>query len=376
MSGRRESRRVLIAVDKFKGSLSAAEVARALAQGFHSRGWDAIELPMADGGDGSVEAAVRAGYEAVTVELDGPRTATIAWNGETAIVEVANTCGLVISGPATSALDATSAPFGDAVKAALSLRPRRMVLALGGSASTDGGAGLLASLGARFLTRDGVVISPSGRNLQAIHRIDTEGLLAMGEIELRIASDVLSPLLGRHGAAHGFARQKGASWREVRALEAGLRNLAAVARVTPWPTPVPPSMPGAGAAGGLGFACGLIGGVIESGAAYFLDLLQFDKHLADYDLVVVGEGRMDRQTLEGKLPAVVARRAAGHLVVAIVGRSEATPAELQRIGISGVIELTKLTDVPTHSDPALSRRLLRRAATELESRMPTLVPGG
>lgn len=375
MRGRPGPRRVLLAVDKFKGSLTAAEVARELAQGFTERGWEAVELPMADGGDGSVEAAVRAGYDPVAVELDGERSATIAWNGETAVVEVANTCGLAISNPATSALDATSVRFGEAVRAALDLRPRRLVLALGGSASTDGGMGFLASLGVRFLTAAGAMIPPSGRNLHAIDRIDTTDLPSMEGIRILVASDVTIPLLGPDGAAHGFARQKGASPREVDVLEAGMRNLASVAGIARWPTPILPTTPGAGAAGGLGFACGLLGGGFVSGGAFFLDLFHFDEHLERSDLVVVGEGRMDRQTLEGKLPAVVARRARGCPTVAVVGRSDVTSAELHQMGIGGVIELRALTNAPTHTDPELSRWLLRRVAVELESRMPVLICG-
>jgi glycerate 2-kinase len=367
--------KVLIAPDKFKGSLTAAEVAHHLSIGFERRGVTTRSLPLADGGDGSAAAAVAAGFRPIEVGVaaaTGKRhTATIAYDGVTAVVEVANTCGLHTLPSGTLApLESSSAGVGDAVNAALQRGAKRIVLALGGSASTDGGTGMLAALGAVFRDEAGRVLAADGGSLRRIDTIDVTRLPDLTETEIVIATDVQNPLTGPDGAASVYGPQKGADPEQVAALDAGLTHL--VDRLTAAghrTAAVLADTPGAGAAGGLGFAGLLLGGHAVSGADFFLDLLQFEAHLDGCDLVITGEGRIDDQTLHGKLPAIVARRAAPLPVVAIVGRSDLSDDARQRMGLSTVHAIADRTDGDPANDPHLSARLLE----ELGLTMP--LPG-
>lgn len=208
--------RVLVAPDKFKGSLTALEVATAIAEGLEAAGVASRLLPLADGGDGSVAAALHAGSAPRTVAVraaDGRRHHTeFAFDGTTAVVEVAGTCGLSTLPPGELApMTSSSYGFGQAVLAALDAGARRIVLCLGGSASTDGGAGLLAALGVRFRDDAGRDVEPAGGALARIAEVDVSGLRDLAGAELIVATDVTNPLLGADGAAAVFGPQKGAA---------------------------------------------------------------------------------------------------------------------------------------------------------------------
>jgi glycerate 2-kinase len=196
------------------------------------------------------------------------------------------------------------------------------VLALGGSASTDGGAGMLSALGFTFLDGEGQAMSPLAHSLHRIREIRGDNAVELRGIEMIVARDVTNPLSGSTGAAAVFGPQKGATISEIDRLEAGIEVLVSAMRRSRWPeAPALATTPGAGAAGGCGFAALALGARMVSGADYFLDLLKFDEYLCDADLVITGEGRLDQQTLTGKLPAVVAHRAAPSPVIAVVGRN-------------------------------------------------------
>jgi glycerate kinase len=366
--------KVLLAPDKFKGSLTAAEVAAHLGDGLLARGFTVDELPLADGGDGSVAAAIAAGFREVPVTVAAatgrPHQTQIAVSDDqavvTAVVEVANTCGLhTLPGGRLAPLTASSAGVGQAIRHALDCGARRVVLALGGSASTDGGAGLLAALGVAFRDDSGRDIQIAGGTLNRIVTVDVTGLLDLTGIDLVIASDVANPLIGPHGAAAVYGPQKGATPDDVAALDAGLRHLVDHLTVLRPDAPELAREPGAGAAGGLGFAGLLLGGRIVSGADYFLDLLDFDNRVADCDVVITGEGRIDDQTLHGKLPAVVAQRSRPRPVVAVVGRSDLSAAAADEMGLTAVYALTDHTSGNPAADPQLSRRLLAQIAREI-----------
>uniref|UniRef100_UPI0025F5E388 glycerate kinase n=1 Tax=uncultured Aeromicrobium sp. TaxID=337820 RepID=UPI0025F5E388 len=231
----RPHRTVLIAPDKFKGSLDAEGVAAAVERGLRHElvELDVICQPVADGGDGTVEALVAAGYERRTVRVHGPTgeqvTASWARRGATAVVELADACGLKhLSGP-PAPLDASSLGFGEVVRAALDDGAERIVLGLGGSASTDGGTGLLVALGAVLRDEDGRDLEPTGRRLGDIASVSLDHLHPRcREVEFIVASDVDNPLLGPRGTATVFAPQKGASPAQVEFLEHGLRQWADV----------------------------------------------------------------------------------------------------------------------------------------------------
>ena len=366
--------KVLIAPDKFKGSLTAGEVAAALAAGLRSVGPGSIAcdlLPLADGGDGSVEAAISAGFTRHRHTVAGPTghpvRAAVAFDGSTAVVEVANTCGLsLLPGGQPEPLAACSRGFGEAVRFALGLGPSRIVLALGGSASTDGGTGMLQALGCTFLDPDGRQFHPCGGTLRDIHAVDPSALPNLDGVELILASDVGNPLIGPEGAAAVFGPQKGANGADVAMLEEGLNHLVTVLESAGYHDARTLAVhPGAGSAGGLGYACLLLGARQVSGADFFLDLLDFDARVQGCDVIITGEGSLDEQTLAGKLPASVAKRAGVRPVVAVVGRSTLPPSRWRELALASVHTLAERTDADSSKDPALSAELLRSIGRDI-----------
>ena len=364
--------RVLVAPDKFKGSLSAQQAADAVAAGaLDAAGALGIELdvrrqPVADGGEGIVSAALAAGYRAHPVTVAGPLgapvEACIALGGTTdgsdgsagslvAVVELATASGLALlpggRGDVTTALTASSRGTGELVRAALDAGAGRVVLGIGGSASTDGGTGLAAALGVRFLDAAGQDLPPGGRALADLDRIDTSVRdPRLDAVEVVVASDVDNPLTGPRGAAAVFGPQKGAGPAEVELLDRGLRRLADVLRRDAGADVE--TAPGAGAAGGVGAgALALLGARLVPGIDLVLDLVGFDTALAGTDLVVTGEGSFDDQSLGGKAPVGVARRASAHgvPVVVLAGQVDldgAGRAALHDLGVVGAHAITDL----------------------------------
>ena len=369
--------RTLIAPDKFKGSLTAGEVADALATGLRSArgsGTGSIHcelLPLADGGDGSVDAAVASGFNRRSHTVAGPTgqpvQAAIAFDGATAVVEVANTCGLaLLPGGRLEPLNASSRGFGEAILFALSLNPARIVLALGGSASTDGGLGMLTALGYSFRDADGRLLYGSGKELDQIHTVHRSTLPELAGTELIVASDVHYPLLGPQGAAAVFGPQKGAGPGDVAALDHGLEHF--VAKMTGAGFAHAAALAGhagAGSAGGIGYACLQLGAQQVSGADYFLDLLDFNTRKENCDIVITGEGSIDEQTLAGKLPAAVARRSGARPIIAVAGRSLLPRDRWSDLDLTRVYTLADYTDLDSAQDPELSAALLRRIGRDI-----------
>ncbi|WP_020104946.1 glycerate kinase [Nocardia sp. 348MFTsu5.1] len=356
--------KVLIAPDKFKGSLSAGEVADRLAAGLARAGASSTQLPLADGGDGSVDAAIAAGFTPHQVTVAGAtghsHSATLAFNEGTVLVEVANTCGLAtLPDNAGDALGASSLGLGQAIRAGLQLGKRRMVLALGGSASTDGGMGMLTALGHVFRDTAGHALQPSGRNMSLVHTVDSTHALDLRDIDVVVATDVTNPLTGPIGAATVYGPQKGASDDDVRLLDAGLDNLVATFERSGHPRASQiAGSSGAGSAGGIGFAAMILGGHVVSGAGYFLDLLDFDNALTGVDLVITGEGSIDDQTEHGKLLTVLIDRARPTPVIGVAGRTTLPRDRWSVNGFEWIYALADLTTENTSRDPALTRRLL------------------
>ncbi|HEX7189851.1 MAG TPA: glycerate kinase [Actinomycetes bacterium] len=364
---------VVIAPDKFKGSLSATEAAEAIAAGARDAAGRiglALDLrlrPVADGGEGIVAAAAAAGYTLRTVTVTGPLGAptqaqlavgTDPVDGTpTAVVELAAGSGLALlpggHGDPSSALRASTYGTGELLRAALDQGVRRIVLGLGGSAATDGGSGMAAALGARFLDVDGHELPPGGAALGALVRVDVGGLDArLADVEIVVASDVDNPLTGPRGAAAVFGPQKGAGTTEVGILDEGLRRLADALRRDVGADVE--TTPGAGAAGGAGAgALALLGARLVPGIDLVLDLVGFDGALDGARLVVTGEGSLDEQSLGGKAPVGVARRAAGRgvPVVMLAGRIDVDDAGRSVLADMGVVGLHALTDI----EPDVSR---------------------
>ncbi|MGW2602554.1 glycerate kinase [Streptomyces klenkii] len=366
--------RVLIAADKFKGSLTAVEVARHVAAGLRrgadaaGRPLDVAALPVADGGDGTVDAAVAAGFARREVRVTGPVgvpvTAAYALRGGTAVVEMAEASGLRrLPGGVPAPLTATTYGTGELLRAALDAGARTLVLGIGGSATTDGGAGMLSALGARLLDASGAPVRPGGAALAGLATADLTGLdPRLRAVELVLASDVDNPLTGPAGAAAVYGPQKGAGPDDVALLDAALARYAAVldgGALAP--------AAGAGAAGGLGYgALAGLGAVFRPGIEVMLDVLGFAGALAGTDLVITGEGSLDAQTLRGKAPVGVAgaARERGVPVVAVCGRLALSAEELPAAGIERAYALTDLEPDPARC-MALAGPLLERVAERI-----------
>ena len=344
---------VLVAPDSFKGTLTAAEVAAAVSAGILRvrPDIDVVPLPVADGGEGTLAAAVAAGFERVAVTVSGPTgepvRAAYARQGDTAVVELAEASGLtLLPGGVPAPLTAGSRGTGELMAAAVGDGCRRLVLGIGGSACTDGGAGLLQALGARILDDSGAEVAPGGAALEGAAALDLSGLQPeLTGVEVVVASDVDNPLLGERGAAAVYAPQKGADPGEVALLEAGLTRWA---ELVAGETGADRSgEPGAGAAGGVGFAAvAVLGATLRPGIELLLELTGFHRALAGASLVVTGEGSLDGQTLHGKAPAGVAAAAtaAGVPVVAVCGRLALDPGQLAAAGFAAAYPLTAESD--------------------------------
>ena len=351
----RTPRHVLVACDKFKGTLSAREVAACIADGVRdvAPGVPVISVPVADGGDGTLIAVEDAGFEFVPVTVEGPTGEAVmtryAARGPVAVVELADACGLArLPGGRLEPLDASSLGVGQVLAAALSAGYRDVVLAVGGSASSDGGAGMMTALGAVLRDRDGRVLPLGGGALADLGTLDLSGLHpGLAGARVVLASDVDNPLLGTHGAVAVYGPQKGAVGATADRLEDGLRQWAqVVANVTGSDDA---ERPGAGAAGGVGFAAlALLGAQMQPGIELLLDLVGFEEKVRGARLVITGEGSFDEQTLQGKAPVGVARaaRAAGVPVVAVCGRSTLAADRAQGAGIERVFALTDLEPDP------------------------------
>ncbi|MGW4889353.1 glycerate kinase [Streptomyces murinus] len=348
-----ESRRVLIAADKFKGSLTAVQVAERVTAGLRRVVPDLVveALPVADGGDGTVAAAVAAGFERREVRVAGPLgetvTAAFALRAGTAVVEMAEASGLHrLPAGVFAPLTASTYGSGELLRAALDAGARTIVFGVGGSATTDGGAGMLAALGARFLGEGGEPVPPGGGGLAGLARADLSGLdPRLSSVSLVLASDVDNPLTGPKGAPAVYGPQKGASPDDVRALDAALGHYVAVLEASVGARAVEyAAAPGAGAAGGIGYGALLLGARFRPGIEIMLDVLGFAPALSRASLVITGEGSLDEQTLHGKAPAGVAAaaRAAGKEVVAVCGRLALEDRALRSAGISRAYPLTSV----------------------------------
>ncbi|TDC97182.1 glycerate kinase [Actinomadura sp. 7K507] len=366
---------VIAAPDKFKGSLSAREAAAHVAAGLRAAapGLDVVELPVADGGDGTLEAALSAGYDRVPVTAGGPTGEPVATafarRGAVAVVEMADVSGLSrLPGGRLDPLGAGTYGTGQVIRAALDAGVRTIVLGVGGSASTDGGAGLARALGADVRREGGGCVRPGGAGLLDVADVDLRGLHPrIAETEFILACDVDNPLLGPRGAAAVYGPQKGAGPGDVALLDRALARWAErVARATGTDHS---AAPGAGAAGGVGFAAlALLNAAPRPGIEIVLDLVGYAGLLREAGLVITGEGSLDEQTLSGKAPAGVAAAAAraGVPVAAVAGRTTLGAADLSAAGISRVYTITGLEPDPrrrmTDAGPLLERLAARLAA--------------
>lgn len=341
------SSRVVLAPDTFRGSLSATAAVDHLARGISSARPDVriVRCPVADGGEGTLDAALSAGFTRVPVRATGPAgrpvDSAIAVRQGVGVAEMADACGLErAADKRLNPLGASSRGAGDLVRAALDAGCEKIVLAVGGSASTDGGAGMLQALGARLLDADGIAISPGGGGLSQLSRVDLSTLdRRLASTKVVLASDVDNPLLGPDGAAVVYGPQKGATEADVAVLEKALSRWADLV------DPQSADLPGAGAAGGVGFAAmAVLGARMRPGIDVVLDLVGLRDLVEGADLVVTGEGRLDAQTLHGKAVAGVAGVARAFRVpaVAVCGVRALDDEGVASLGLRRVYALSDL----------------------------------
>lgn len=371
-------KKVVVAVDSFKGSLSSHEVAEAFALGFREQfpQCELVQVGLADGGEGTARALVdMLQGEWVEVEAHDPLMRPIRAGyglldgGSTAVIEMAAASGLpLVSDAPCNALATTSYGTGELIRSALARGCRRLLIGLGGSATTDGGVGMLAALGYRFYDRSGVEFMPLGGGcLEQIATIDgSHAHPSLAEVSLIAACDVTNPLYGPEGAAFVFAPQKGASPDEVALLDRGLRHYDRLLE-TLCGYPVA-AMSGAGAAGGLGAGlCGVLKARPVRGVDMVLDAIAFDRLIEGADLVVTGEGRMDCQTVMGKAPQGVLQRARRQQipVVAICGSLVWCEA-LEQAGFAALFPVVAgPVSLAEAMQPEVARENVRRTASQI-----------
>ena len=343
--------KIVLAPDSFKGSLSAPAAAAAMQRGLHRVWPDAeyVSLPIADGGEGTLDALMAAtGGELFAESVTGPLEESVIarWglfsDGETAVIELAEAAGLTLI-PAERRDPKMTTTYGVGeliLHAANRLSVRRLILGLGGSATNDGGAGILTALGVRLLDASGDPLPPGGASLIHLNAVDASPLrLDPAAFELFIACDVDNPLTGERGASAIFGPQKGATPNDVAVLDAALAHYASLVGDRG-------NAPGDGAAGGAGFGLRYLfpNTTLRPGIDLVLDAIRFDEHLVGADLILTGEGKLDGQTLGGKAIAGVARRAkaAGVPIGALVGSlgTDVSAAELaEKVGVAAVMPI-------------------------------------
>jgi glycerate 2-kinase len=352
MSPRRQPLRILVAPNAFKESLSALDAARSIAKGIR-RGLPSArvtEIPIADGGDGTLEAVISGtGGRILTATVSGPLgnriTAEygVTGDGKTAVIEMSRASGLALVPPARrNPMRATSYGTGQLIQAALDRGVRRILLGIGGSATVDGGIGALQALGVSFLDQLGKPVGHGGAGLLAIESIELRRLHpALHRAELLLACDVDNPLTGPKGAAAVFGPQKGATPAMVKQLDRGLARLAAL--ITDATGRTFARIPGAGAAGGIaGSFLGLLGAELRPGSGLVFDLLKLDQIVPKMDWVITGEGQIDFQTQFGKGPGMLAKLAARHgvPVVGIAGSVADNSGKLSSKGFTAMFSIT------------------------------------
>ncbi len=361
--------RVVLAPDSFKGTLPAAAAARALAEGWRAvRPHDDLVLrPMADGGEGTLDAVATSvrGAERIPVTVTGPdgERVVASWlllpptpdaPVGTAVIELANTSGIELLGDRRLPESASTTGFGQALAAALDAGVTRLVLGIGSSASTDGGVGMLTAIGARFTDAAGDPVAAGAAGLDTVAAADLTGLRPLPPAGVVVLTDVTNPLLGPQGAAAVFGPQKGLDDAGVARADAGLARLSALV------PSVDPAAAGMGAAGGTGWALAVWGAQLVPGAPQVAALTGLPAAAAGADVVVTGEGAYDAQSAAGKVPAFVASLAPGR--TALVAGRVAADADTSAFAAS-----LSLTDLAGSSAAALAEpaRWLHEAGARL-----------
>jgi glycerate kinase len=368
--------RILVAPDKFKGSLSSHEAAAAISQGL-AEGWpeaDITTCPLADGGEGTMEVLVDATKgRVIPSDVTGPlgdkleADLGLLGDGATAVVEMAAASGLELIPPEKRDPMITSTRgTGDLIRAALDMGVHSIIVGIGGSGTNDGGTGMAAALGVRFLDEKGRELPEGGGYLAELAEVDLSGLdPRIVETEIVVASDVTNPLLGEHGASRIYAAQKGADGKDLDNLENGLKRLAEV--ISEDLGLKLEEEPGAGAAGGLGYGLmAFTGAEVKPGVDVVMQWVGFQELLQECDLVITGEGKLDAQTAFGKTVTGVARAAKEMNIPVLALGGEVTDGakELHGLGVSALLGIS-FGPIDLETSMREAAPLLKRCAREV-----------
>lgn len=352
--------KVLLAPDSFKGSLSSKDVCSALKEGIkRAVNAEIIEVPIADGGEGTVESLViSTGGKITDVYVTGPLGERIkafygVLNDGTAIIEMAASSGLcLIPQNKRNPIKTTTYGVGELIKSALDSGCRRFIIGIGGSATNDGGAGMAQALGVKLMDKDGKEIEFGGGNLNKVAKIDLSGIdKRIYESEFIVASDVDNPLCGERGASYVYGPQKGATPEMVQALDNNLKHYAEVVKNTIGKDLS--EIPGAGAAGGLGFGLmAYLNAKLKPGIEIIIEVAELENKIKECDIVITGEGNTDFQTAFGKAPSGIAKLAHkyGKPVIILSGGLGQNYKELYGIGVTA---LYSIVDKPMTLDEAM-----------------------
>jgi len=368
--------KIAIAPDSFKGTMTAMQVAECIEKGLKAgmKKVSCRKVPMADGGEGTVQAIVDAtGGKFVKRTVTDPlgrkikATFGLSGDGKTAVMEMAEASGLALLKPKErNPMKTTTYGTGEMIRHALKLGVKKILIGIGGSATNDGGTGMASALGIRFLDSKGRQLEGTGANLSKIAAIDISGIdPRLKKVQIEVACDVDNPLTGKRGAAYVYAPQKGATPAMVEKLDAGLKNLAAVVKSDLGISIL--RVPGSGAAGGLGGGLmAFLGGRLRPGVDIVIDSVKLSKRIKGCDLVITGEGRMDFQTAFGKTPAGVARVAKEQdiPVIAISGCLGKNAAEVNKIGIDAAFSAQE-ENIKEAELPKVGPVMLRNTAEQI-----------
>lgn len=362
----------ILAPDSFKGTMSSREICAIMRRAIEKADNDAkiISVPIADGGEGSVEAFISAlGGRRRNVTVTGPHFERLSCSygitdDKTAIIEMSACAGLPLVYGRKNPEITTTYGVGELIIDAVNVGAKRIVVCLGGSATNDGGCGAAAAVGARFFDYEGKSFIPVGKTLKDIAEIDFDGIKnTLGDVKLSAMCDVDNPLLGEHGAANVFGPQKGADAAMIARLDAGLEHLAEVLSKKSIA-----DLPSSGAAGGMGFGMrALFSCPLQMGIDGLLDIIDFESILKDADLVLTGEGRIDPQSMRGKTVIGVAKRASkcGVPTIAVVGDIADGAEAAYDLGVTAIFSINRV---------AMERRLMKlRAKEDMEATVENIV---
>lgn len=372
-------KKIVLAPDSFKGTMSSIKICDIMEAEIKKFYPDAevIKIPVADGGEGTVDAFLEAvGGEKIHVMVKGPYFETmdsfygILADGKTAVIEMAAAAGLPLVENRKNPFLTTTYGVGELIRHAVESGCRNLIIGLGGSCTNDGGAGMAAALGVKFICKDGEEFIPTGGTLSRVDRIDTSEIMDLSGVTITVMCDVNNPLCGENGASKVFGPQKGADAAMTELLDRSLRHFAEIIKVHLNKDIT--DMPGAGAAGGMGAGtAAFLDAELKRGIDVVLDTAGFDSLLEGTDLVFTGEGKIDSQSLSGKVICGVASRAKKHNVpvIAVVGDIGDDTEEIYSLGITAVMSINRVAvpfEIARHrseKDLALTMNTIMRLLT-------------